>query len=148
MDTDEKRLEAVGGDEIVVIGETPVDESPSGHVEAWTEDVVFSRGGKWYRTTINYTRTFIKAGFSAWLEGTQEISAAEYARLSSGNTPMNVPSIRTQIAQREAALAAAEAAKPNCPKCGKKMTVRTGNFPAFWGCSDFSKSGCTGKLKK
>jgi len=148
--SEDKRFEALGSDAdtIVVIATSESMESPSNHYESWSEDIVFTTKGKSFRATINCS-LHVYSGFEASLDAKKEITTAEYRRLAAGHEPEDVPAIRKRVKERasaDAAASAAEAVRPNCPKCSKKMKVRTGNFPAFWGCSNYPK--CDGTREK
>lgn len=148
MSTDRLRLEAVGSDAvvIVVIGKGESGESASTHAEWSEEDVVFQKSQTWSRATVKYSHDIYRRG-NGWRNRLVEekvISAAEAQSLIAGHTPQNVAATKAEIAQWEATKAAQDAARPNCPKCGKKMAERSGRNGAFWGCSDFPKSKCNG----
>lgn len=146
MSTDRLRLEAVGSDAevIVVIGVGERGESASTHAEWSEEDVVFRKGQTWFRATVKYTHDIYRRGWRHWKENEKVITAAEAQSLIAGHTPQNVAATKAEIAKWAATKAAEDAARPNCPKCGKKMAHRSGRNGAFWGCSDFPKSKCNG----
>lgn len=150
MASNDQRLRAVGteAEAIVVIARLESDESASTHAESSSEDLVFKKAGNCFRATAHYSHNMYRrgGGHREWLTDTKPISPAEFASLAAGHTPVDLSAVRAQIAQRKSAIAAEEAARPTCPKCGAKMTARSGPTGTFWGCSTFPK--CKGTKNK
>lgn len=138
------RYEVLHADEIVLGLTRDHYESPSGHVESWTEDVVFKRGGKCFSAEINYSVNMFKMGEGrgGTVQNEKPISNAEYDLRAEGREPDDIAAVKANIAQVEKEKAEYEASRPDCPKCGKKMTRRSGQRGQFWGCSTYSK--CNG----
>lgn len=145
--SEKDRYEALHADEIVLVLTRDHYESPSGHVESWTEEVVFKRGGKCFSAEINYSVNMFKMGEGrgATVHNEKAISNAEYDRRAEGREPDDIAGVKANIAQVEKEKAEYEASRPGCPKCGKKMTRRSSQYGQFWGCSAYPK--CDGKRR-
>ena len=139
--SDRDRYEALHADEIVLVLTKDHYESPSGHVESWIEEVVFKRGGKCFSAEVNYSMNMFKMGEGrgATVHNEKAISNAEYDRRAEGRELDDIAAVKANIAQVAKAQAEYEASRPDCPKCGKKMTRRSSQRGQFWGCSTFPK---------
>lgn len=89
---------------------------------------------EYYATKVKYPSTDSSHGIPCPKCG------ATVGWVSKGTDDFNLVSRRDNERQQKE-----EAAKPDCPKCGRKMVIRNG-YSEFWGCSNYPNCNGTREI--
>lgn len=138
-----------GFSEIFVLGQSFREEQGGYNADHFHETVVVRKSDRFFEITVRERVTyFYNAKRNLSIDET-EISEADYRTLSAGKERVDTPgaveaieSWRADDLRREALRIGLEDMAPLCPKCGKRLTQKTGRSGPFWGCPSYP--GCNG----